>query len=54
LEEFENLAQVEVGLTDWLERIYNGRRLHSSLDYQSPAEFEQHWAAQNQLVSGLV
>jgi putative transposase len=54
LEEFQNLAEVETSLADWMERIYNGGRLHSSLGYQSPVEFEQNWALQRQALSGLV
>jgi transposase InsO family protein len=54
LEEYQNLAEVEAGLTDWLGRIYNGGRLHSLLGYQSPLEFEQNWLAQKALGNGLV
>jgi transposase InsO family protein len=54
LEEFQNLAEVTVGLEDWLERIYNGGRLHSSLGYQSPVEFEHNWLTHIGLESGLV
>ena len=54
LEDYQNLNELEVGLMDWLSRIYNGGRLHSSLGYQSPTEFEQNWLAQKAQVSGLV
>ncbi len=54
LEEYQNLAEVETGLKDWMSRIYNGGRLHSSLGYQSPVEFEQNWLAQKAQPSGLV
>jgi transposase InsO family protein len=53
LEDYQNLAEVEAGFTDWMSRIYNGGRLHSSLGYQSPVEFEQNWLAQKALASGL-
>ena len=29
---------------DWMS-FYNHRRLHSTLDYVSPMQFEQHWHA---------
>ena len=53
-EDYQNLAEVEASLTEWMEPIYNAKRLHSSLSYQSPVEFEQNWANQNQVVCGLV
>jgi putative transposase len=54
LEDYENLSQLESGLGDWLPRVYNGGRLHSSLDYQSPVEYEQRWLAHKVSASGLV
>jgi putative transposase len=40
LEEYVNLAEAEAGIADWIERIYNGRRLHSGIGYLPPVEFE--------------
>jgi len=37
-------AQVNVALFDYIETFYNRQRLHSALNYQSPAEFEQQRA----------
>lgn len=33
--------QATRGVSDYIEHYYNTRRLHSSLDYQSPIDFEQ-------------
>lgn len=54
LEEYKTLAEVEADLADWLERIYNNGRLHSSLGYLSPIKFEQNWLAHKTANSGLV
>ena len=39
--EYRNLADARARIGQFLESIYNDRRLHSSLDYRSPAEFER-------------
>jgi putative transposase len=33
-------AEAKLDLVDWIEGFYNAQRLHSSIDYQSPAVFE--------------
>jgi putative transposase len=33
-------AQVRAAVFDYIERFYNRRRLHSSLDYLTPVEYE--------------
>lgn len=38
---FESRQQAHRGLFDYIERFYNRRRLHSSLGYLSPAQFER-------------
>ncbi len=51
LEEYENLAEVETSLENWLEDNYNARRLHSSLGYLPPVEFEASLKAGSLLLS---
>jgi putative transposase len=38
---FKNHAEAEMAIFDFIEGFYNPRRLHSSLDYRSPAEYER-------------
>ena len=38
-------AQARLDLIDWIEGFYNAQRLHSSIDYRSPAAFEKHLCA---------
>jgi putative transposase len=38
--EYQAHEQATRGVTDYIDRFYNRVRLHSSLDYLSPAEFE--------------
>lgn len=38
-------AQARLDLIDWIEGFYNARRLHSSIDYRSPAAFEKRLCA---------
>jgi transposase InsO family protein len=44
------LSQVRLAVSDYIERFYNRMRLHSSLNYLTPAEYEarfhHHKAAQ--------
>jgi putative transposase len=42
--DYADLADLEAHLAEFLERYYNQRRLHSALDYLSPADFEQNLA----------
>ena len=37
-------AAAVAALTDYIDAFYNSRRLHSSLDYRSPTQFETHVA----------
>ena len=43
--EYRNLAEARASIREFLEKVYNEKRLHSSLDYVPPAEFEANLAA---------
>jgi len=38
--EYRNLAHARTSIGEFLEKIYNQKRLHSALSYRSPVEFE--------------
>lgn len=40
LEEYQTLAEAEAAIEQWVEQLYNARRLHSGLGYLPPLEFE--------------
>ena len=45
--EYRDLAEARVSIHDFLEKVYNQKRLHSALGYLPPAEFERNLTAQN-------
>lgn len=45
LKEYESFADAEANLEEFIERVYNEKRLHSSLGYRPPAEFEAIYAS---------
>jgi putative transposase len=44
--EYRDLGEARASIGQFLERIYNRKRLHSALGYVPPVEFEAHLAAQ--------
>ena len=38
--EYRNLADARARIGEFLEKVYNEKRLHSALDYRSPVQFE--------------
>ena len=43
LSEYEDFGDAMRGLGRFLDDVYNLKRIHSSLGYLTPAEFEQQW-----------
>lgn len=43
LTEYQDLADARRQLGRFLDDVYNTKRIHSSLGYLTPAEFEQQW-----------
>jgi putative transposase len=44
---YQSRSQARQAIFEYLETFYNRQRLHSSLEYQSPVQFEQQntWAS---------
>jgi putative transposase len=45
--EYRNLAEARTSVHEFLEKVYNRKRLHSALGYRPPVEFERNLAASN-------
>jgi transposase InsO family protein len=44
LQEYRTFAEAEANLSHFMEAVYNQKRLHSSLGYVPPGEFEAAWS----------
>ena len=44
LHEYQSFEEAQARLQTFLENVYNAKRLHSSLDYVPPDEFELKYA----------
>jgi transposase InsO family protein len=45
--EYRDLAEARASIVEFIDRVYNQKRLHSALGYLPPAEFEAQLAARN-------
>jgi transposase InsO family protein len=45
LKDYQTFADAQANLTIFIEQVYNQKRLHSSLGYRPPAEFEAIYAS---------
>lgn len=43
--EYRDLGEARVAIKEFLEKVYNHKRLHSALGYRPPAEFERELAS---------
>jgi putative transposase len=49
LSEYEDFSDAMRGLGRFLDDVYNRKRIHSSLGYLTPSEFEQQWISMQRL-----
>jgi transposase InsO family protein len=43
LSAYATLAEAQAQIGHFIDQVYQHKRMHSALDYRTPAEFEQHW-----------
>lgn len=47
LSEYQDFADAQRQITRFLDAVYNVKRIHSSLEYLTPREFEEQWRAEH-------
>jgi putative transposase len=50
--EYRDLAEAKASIKEFLEKMYNRKRLHSALGYRPPREFEQSLALSSRPARG--
>jgi putative transposase len=50
LSEYRNFNEVYKRIEEFLEEVYMNKRIHSSLSYLTPSEFEEQWRNEQQIV----
>lgn len=49
LKNYQNLEEARASITAFIADVYHTKRLHQSLNYQTPEEFSAQWSLQNSL-----
>jgi putative transposase len=52
--EYRNMLHARAEIGEFLEKIYNEKRLHSALDYRSPVQFERTLAMRTELETARI
>jgi len=50
---YKTHAQMKAASFDYIEAFYNRQRQHSTLGYQSPAQYMQHWQVKQQQIQAV-
>jgi putative transposase len=51
LNEYRTLAEARIQIGDFIDGVYNQKRIHSALGYLTPAEYERQWRAEEAYAS---
>ena len=49
LSDYRNMAEARQQIGHFIDVVYSQKRIHSALDYKTPAEFETQWIQRNSL-----